>query len=292
MRLFNYFVQSCAPFIQFFKNILRPIKKKLLSLFPYKPETKMAAWLVYGTDPDHFPIDNEKKFKYNPLELPVPNYTLRFTSGPKELDNYLYIGAAWATICNRYLSKKSRSLVLDIGCGVGKTARFLILNPLIDYCGFDIFLPSIVWCRREFPRIVGDSFRFEHFDGFSETYNPDGKTAATDYKFPVEDGKVDLAFAASLFTHLLEKDMRHYLNETNRVLKPGGVAVFSIHTLEDLKDQYPNTKIENGKNYIGNEHVMFIRKQFFIETAIEFGLSVKEEIGKICGQETIVFEKI
>jgi SAM-dependent methyltransferase len=291
--------------VQFLKNKLRTIKKMLVKLLkpgsltqpgmaepaPLPEVAKPAPWLTKELDLDRFPINNDDTFIYNPFEIPVPNPILRFTVSEPELGKWLYIGAAWATVCSRYLPKNVRASVLDIGCGVGKTARFLVLNPLIDYCGFDIFQPSIDWCNREFPVIAGDRFRFEHFDGISAMYNPKGKIPSTEYIFPMGDESVDLAFAASLFTHLYEDDRRHYFEETRRVLKKRGVAVFSIHTLDDLKSQYPNMVIEPGMNFKGNEQVMFMKKEYFIKTAYEFGLSVKEEIGKVCGQETIAFEK-
>ena len=61
--------------------------------------------------------------------------------------------------------------------------------------------------------------------------------------FPAGDAAVTLAFAASLFTHLLEPDARHYLREVARVLAPGvGSALLSIHV-----------DVPPGERYVGGE---------------------------------------
>jgi SAM-dependent methyltransferase len=278
------------------KNILRPYKRKLARLLGRSsgraPElANPAFWLTPYPDLAEFPSENDGIFSYNRYEIPIPNPVLRSTVSEADLGKFLYIGAAWAAVCQKYLPNDRRAFVLDMGCGVGKTARFLALNPLIDYCGFDIFMPSIVWCKREFPKITGDRFRFEHFDGISAMYNPKGTIPSAEYVFPVADDSVDLAFAASLFTHLYEEDARHYFQETFRVLKKGGVALFSIHSFEDVPLFFPDARMDSSMHTMGNENVMLVSKESFADLGGSSGLKIKEAIGRVCGQETIVFEK-
>ena len=123
--------------------------------------------------------------------------------------------------------------ILDAGCGVGRLA-----TPLLDhlatgeYVGFDLSLPAIRWCREAIePRHAG--FRFVHADIFNSHYNPKGAIAPESYRFPCADGSVDLVFAASLFTHLQPKAADRYLEESARVLKPGGRAALSFFLLDD-----------------------------------------------------------
>ncbi|WP_409524934.1 class I SAM-dependent methyltransferase [Nitrincola sp. MINF-07-Sa-05] len=185
----------------------------------------------------------------------------------------------------------SEPTVLDIGCGVGKMARFLAINPALRYIGFDIYLPAIKWCQREFARVYGDRFRFEHFDGHSSMYNPGGTVKVQDYRFPVGDDSIDLAIGASIFTHLYEEDMRHYFVETVRVLRAGGVAVFSIHTLDEVGAFFPDSQGVGERNIFGNEQVMLIDKAYFISIGKEHGLRLLDAPGRLCGQELIVFQK-
>jgi len=181
--------------------------------------------------------------------------------------------------------------VLDIGCGAGKMARFFALNPKLQYTGFDVYRPAIDWCRKAFSPICGKRFRFEHFNGYSAMYNPGGSVATSEYCFPVADNSIDLALGASIFTHLTEVDMRHYLAETARALKPAGVALVTIHTLDELAQFFPDVAEPGDKRVLGNEQVMLIDPQYFIEMAEEHGLEILKSPGRLCGQELLVFEK-
>jgi hypothetical protein len=105
------------------------------------------------------------------------------------------------------------------------------MNKRLRYVGFDIFLPAIQWCCQAFNPVAKERFRFEHFDGRSEFYNHSGRMAIESYEFPVADGSVDLAIAASLFTHLREEDCSAYMNQTEKKLSPNGMALFSIKEL-------------------------------------------------------------
>jgi SAM-dependent methyltransferase len=66
---------------------------------------------------------------------------------------------------------------------------------------------------------------------YNGKYNPFGTISASEFRFPYEDSSFDFAFATSLFTHLLDDDMRHYVAETSRVLKPGGTCFFTFFLL-------------------------------------------------------------
>jgi ubiquinone/menaquinone biosynthesis C-methylase UbiE len=58
-----------------------------------------------------------------------------------------------------------------------------------------------------------------------------------DFALPVDDHSVDRIFAASVFTHLFEPEVAHYLREFARVLKPGGkiYASFFLYSPEALE---------------------------------------------------------
>ena len=101
---------------------------------------------------------------------------------------------------------------------------------------------------------------------------------STQVRFPAEDGSIDLAFAASLFTHLLEPDARHYLRESARVLKKTGLLVASIHV-----------ETPAGEAYAGRENRIDVEKPYFVAMAREAGLALKEDFGTVCGQEVLVF---
>jgi SAM-dependent methyltransferase len=145
---------------------------------------------------------------------------------PSELSSL--VGGVWETGRFHVIELKDHSQlkesdrVLDVGCGVGRTAvwlsRYLTTG---GYEGFDINAESIAWCQREissrFP-----SFRFTHLDLYNAAYNPHGELRAEDLTFPYPNDQFDLVFLFSVFTHLLLDDAKRYLAEIRRVLKPGG----------------------------------------------------------------------
>jgi SAM-dependent methyltransferase len=249
-----------------------------------------ASWLSESSSEGSHD-SNDQEFTYNPQELPLPNETLRAAVSGPDLGRFLYIGHAWATLCAKYLPPKRQVLILDVGCGVGKMARFLALDPRVFYVGFDIYLPAIQWCSREFSRLYGERFKFEHFDGKSAMYNPNGKTPVGDYRFPVDDSSVDFVLGASIFTHLYEKDMKHYFAETSRVLISNGIALFSIHTPDEYQTFFPDADDYGNEKFIGNEQVILVDRDYFIELAIEYGLKLHNLPGRLCGQELVAFRK-
>lgn len=113
--------------------------------------------------------------------------------------------------------------VLDVGCGIGRMAVPLTryLSARGSYDGFDIVPAGIAWCQ---SRITArfPNFRFQLADIHNSTYNPGGRSQAEAYRFPYDDGGFDLVVLTSVFTHLLPHELRRYLTECARVLRPGG----------------------------------------------------------------------
>jgi SAM-dependent methyltransferase len=123
--------------------------------------------------------------------------------------------------------------VLDVGCGIGRMARVLagVLEPPGSYDGFDVVPQGIDWCRAHYTDTRAP-FRFNLADLRNAAYNPDGRVAPLDYRFPYADASFDLVLATSLFTHLLSDTADHYLAETARVLAPGGRALSTWFLLD------------------------------------------------------------
>lgn len=116
---------------------------------------------------------------------------------------------------------------LDIGCGIGRIAMSLT-GYLAggEYRGFDIIGDGIAWCRDNItPR--HPNFRFEAVDIYNKTYNPGGRLAAAEFKFPYPDAYFDFVYTTSVFTHMLPADLENYLAESARVMKRGAR---SMHT--------------------------------------------------------------
>jgi SAM-dependent methyltransferase len=122
--------------------------------------------------------------------------------------------------------------VLDIGCGVGRTAIPLAayLSEKGSYEGLDISAEAIEWCRDHIEARFRN-FRFTHADVFNASYNPPGGVQPSQFTFPYPDEHFDLVFLYSVFTHMLPRDVEHYLAEIARVLKKGGSVLASYFLL-------------------------------------------------------------
>jgi SAM-dependent methyltransferase len=162
----------------------------------------------------------------------------RFTP-PMRLQNvgegdFVTVGEVLAHYLRSLADLRSSDRVLDIGCGIGRTARVLTreLRPPGSYDGFDIVPESIVWCQRHYRRTHAP-FSFRHADVHNTAYNPTGVHAAADFAFPYPDSGFDLVIATSVFTHLLTESADHYLSEASRVLAPGGRMLATWFLLTD-----------------------------------------------------------
>ncbi len=115
--------------------------------------------------------------------------------------------------------------VLDVGCGPGAMAlRFSRRAWHGTYVGFDVHEPSLAWCREHFA--ADPRFSFVLADLASPYGDPAGRPVS-DYRFPIDDGQVQLVIGKSVFTHLLEPDARHYLVEIARVLERGRAGLIT-----------------------------------------------------------------
>lgn len=125
--------------------------------------------------------------------------------------------------------------VLDVGCGVGRMARYLCdyLGRDARYEGFDIMEEMIQWCQQQITPLF-PNFRFTYTPLFNSSYKPDTSLpTAASFKFPYTDQSFDFVFAHSVFTHLQPNDTENYMREVQRVLRPGGISYLTWFLFED-----------------------------------------------------------
>ncbi len=137
----------------------------------------------------------------------------------------------------KYMGIWPEMTFLEIGCGIGRDAfQFLsFLNRKGKYIGIDVTNDSILWQKKNIGKKY-PNFSFYHFDAKHELYNPLGSKTCCDFALPAQDCSIDRIALGSVFTHLFEEDVVHYMKEIKRVLKPDGLAyaTFFLYTEADV----------------------------------------------------------
>lgn len=110
----------------------------------------------------------------------------------------------------RSLGLEDGQSLVDIGCGSGRLATQLVPMANLRYLGTDVVQPLLDLASRLCGR---SDWRFERVD-----------TTA----IPQADASAEMVCSFSVFTHLLHEETFKYLREAMRVLKPGGLLVFSF----------------------------------------------------------------
>ncbi len=109
-------------------------------------------------------------------------------------------------------------LVLDVGCGQGRLAYALRRGGHAGtYLGVDVRPGVIDWLTANFTSFDPD-YAFAHLDVRNGRYNPGGKLEASTFKIPRLARPPTLVLALSLFTHMLEADVRGYLERISLLM--------------------------------------------------------------------------
>jgi len=101
--------------------------------------------------------------------------------------------------------------VLDFGCGCGRTLRWLIERyPGTQFYGADVDREAIEWCARNLEK------------GIYVNSQPEPP-------LPFASRHFDVVYCFSVFTHLDERMQDMWLVEIQRILKPGGILILTVH---------------------------------------------------------------
>jgi SAM-dependent methyltransferase len=152
--------------------------------------------------------------------------------------------------------------LLDVGCGCGRLARFLLEEPIERYEGFDRHPGMIAWCNDELTS-RDERFSFQHVDVRSAYDVWDGQTGqvnADGFAFPYPDGSFDSIMLASVFTHMPLNEVRHYLHELRRVLRPTGKILAS-------------TFLADGPAHVKDDINFFLEPEQFLAAVSSAGLT-------------------
>jgi SAM-dependent methyltransferase len=124
--------------------------------------------------------------------------------------------------------EKSNFTVLDIGCGSGRYAPFLMQYlPNCTYLGVDVWKEAIDWAQK----MLSEAHPKLRFNLLGEDT---GYAGSSFFRLPAPAGSVNVAIAMSLFTHLNQEATEGYFREIRRVLsKDGSAALATFFVLDD-----------------------------------------------------------
>jgi SAM-dependent methyltransferase len=165
-------------------------------------------------------------------EFNIPVDLLNMTGGG--IDTFDAIADFHIKTLKKHIGISPTHSILEIGCGIGRDAIPLtkIISKKGKYVGIDIIGRSIQFCKENISAIY-NNFDFIHFDVADQLHNPSGTTKTVGISLPIADQSIDRIIAWSVFTHLYECDIRHYLNEFQRVLKVDGFAYVTVFVIDD-----------------------------------------------------------
>jgi len=148
--------------------------------------------------------------------------------------------------------------LIDVGCGSGRLAKPLSEYLRGKYSGFDVVDDLVQYALTTVNR---PDWRFQTIDHIS---------------IPEQDEIADMVCFFSVFTHLLHEQTYWYLQESIRVLKPGGKIVFSFLEFRE-PDHWPIflATLDHTKCLAEDPINVFISREAIEVWATHLGLQIE-----------------
>ena len=178
---------------------------------------------------------------------PLPPPEIRYCGADFKNDAYFVQSAVEeATRLRDVLGLGPTSSLLEVGCGPGRTAIGLLCAsmPVGRYDGVDVSKRSIEWCRR-FISAGHPEYHFWLIDAKNDRYNPHGKEMTAAFSLPFDSGVFDIIYLYSVFTNMIENDVRIYTREFRRLLSASGKVFITAFVEEGV----PPVMV-NPENYV------------------------------------------
>lgn len=190
------------------KSVLRRVRQRS----PILDYSLFQAKLIATSIPYYLGLQRETDGSV----VPPPRLRYR-VHGRFDAQSYLAVARTIASDVRAAVELTGRDLysferVLDFGCGSGRVLWNFRDHPAsCTFVGTDIDREAIAWCRGHLSAIA----RFDTNDPLPPTR--------------YSEGEFDLIYGVSVFTHLDEEYQNAWLTELQRITKPGGHLVLTIH---------------------------------------------------------------
>jgi SAM-dependent methyltransferase len=158
-----------------------------------------------------------------------------------------------------------QSTVFDLGCGSGRMVYPFVklLDESGAYYGADVWQEGIELCKQNFRQ---PHMHFHHIPAKNNYYFDEFK-ADVPNNFTLSflpDSGIDLIFAISVFTHLIEDDTLAYLHEFKRSLRPNGCAYITSFIIDRFfMESVESTVIRNALKEVSPGHYQAFEGQDF-----------------------------
>lgn len=183
-----------------------------------------------------------RKIYFFPIDFYEGITGKRSKSEPKKGD--IYVGSSdfiahgirQTTVLQKYIDLKSNDHILDVGCGIGRTA--VALTNVIkegSYEGFDAVEKGINWCNKNISK-NNPNFNFTFTPIYNDLYNSFSQKAE-DFTFPYGSEKFDKVFLFSVFTHMQVTEINRYLREISRVLKNEALCLSTFFLYDESRKE-------------------------------------------------------
>lgn len=146
---------------------------------------------------------------------PLPPAKLRvLVSGTADVEYFLETGRSQADLFRRIFERNGAPLeqataMLDFGCGCGRLTRWLSDIGDAQVYGCDPQRELVRWTRANLPFV-------------------NAAVSEADPPLPYPPATFDAIWALSIFTHLPQRRALRWMTELRRVLRPGGLLLFTV----------------------------------------------------------------
>ena len=175
------------------------------------------------------------------------------------------------------LTESSR--ILDIGCGVGRLAIGLLARQAAfhAYVGVDVSQIRVDWCVKDLAA-TDDRLSFHFIDMPNARYNPRGQSGL-DLSFPAES--FEIVYLYSIFSHLIETDVKNYLDLISAVLTSQGVCFTTMFVADGVQAVTENPSGFGPLKWSGPLHCMLYNRAHWHAMVDAAGLKIIHEIPEV-----------